>query len=52
MADILSMKGYLLTIDIEKVFDSVDHYLLLAIPENYNFKKNFLRWIEMLLNNQ
>ena len=52
MADILNMEGYLLTIDIEKAFDSVDHYFLLAIPEKYDFKKNFLRWIETLLNNQ
>ena len=26
MTDILNMEGYLLTIDIEKAFDSVDHY--------------------------
>ena len=52
MIDILNMDGYLLTIDIEKVFDSVDHYFLLAILEKYGFKKNFLRWIETLLNNQ
>ena len=52
MIDILSMDGYLLTIDIEKVFDSVDHYFLLAILEKYGFKKNFLRWIETLLNNE
>ena len=49
--DILYMKGYLLTIDIEKAFDSVDHYFLLAILEKYGFKKIFLRWIEALLNN-
>ena len=48
MTEILNMEGYLLT----KVFDSVDHYFLLAILEKYGFKKNFLRWIETLLNNQ
>ena len=52
MTDILNMEGYLLTIDIEKVFDSVDHYFLLATLEKYGFKKNVLRWIETLLNNQ
>ena len=52
MTDILNMEDYLLTTDIEKVFDSVDHYFLLAILEKYGFKKNFLRWIETLLNNQ
>ena len=46
------MEGYLLTRDTEKAFDSVDHYFLLAILEKYGLKKNFLRWIETLLNNQ
>ena len=46
MTDILNMEGYLLTIDTEKDVDSVDHYFLLAILEQYGFKKNFLWWIE------
>ena len=41
MRDILNMEGYLLTIDIEKAFDSVDHYFLVAILEKYGFKKTF-----------
>ena len=41
MTDILNMEGYLLTIDIEKAFDSVDHYFLVAILEKYGFKKTF-----------
>ena len=52
MTDILNMEGYLLAIGIEKVFDSVDHYFLYPILEKYGFKKNFLRCIETLLNNQ
>ena len=52
VTDILYMEGYLLTTDIEKAFDSVDHYFLLAILEKYGFKKIFLRQIEALLNNQ
>ena len=43
MTDILNMEGYPLTIDIEKAFDSVDHYFLLAILEKYGFKEHFLR---------
>ena len=46
------MEGYLLTTDIGKAFDSVDHYYLLAILEQYGFKKNFLRWIQTMLNNK
>ena len=51
ITDILNMEGYLLTIDIEKAFDSVDHNLLLAILVKCDSKKRFLRWIETLLNN-
>ena len=51
MTDILNMEGYLLTVDIEKSFDSVDQYFLLVILEKYSIKKIFLRWIEVLLNN-
>ena len=35
MTDILNMEGYLITIDIEKAFDFVDHYFLLAILEKH-----------------
>ena len=52
ITDILNMEGYLLTIDIQKAFDSVDHYFLLATLQKYCFKRNFLGWIETLLNNQ
>ena len=45
------MEGSLLTIDIEKTFDSIDHYFLPAILEKYGLKKSFLKWIENLLNN-
>ena len=51
MTYILHTERFLITIDIEKAFDTVNHYFLLAIPEKYDFKKNFLRWIETLLNN-
>ena len=51
MTDILNMEGYLLTVEFEKSFDSVDQYFLLVILEIYSIKKIFLRWIEVLLNN-
>ena len=46
------MEGSLLTVDIEKTFDSIDYYFLLAILEKYGLKESFLKWIENLLNNQ
>ena len=41
MRDILNMEDYLLTKDIEKAFDSVDHCFLLAILEKYGLRKTF-----------
>ena len=35
MTDILDMESYLLTVNIEKAFDSLDHHFLLAILEKY-----------------
>ena len=46
------MESCLLTIDIEKAFDPIDHYFLFAMLEKNGLKINFLRWIETLLNNQ
>ena len=40
MTDILNMEGYLLTVEIEKAFDSVDHYFLLATLAKHGFKIN------------
>ena len=42
MIDILNMEGYLLTIDIEQAFDSIDHFLLVVL-EKHGSKKNFLK---------
>ena len=44
--------GFLVTIDTEKVFDSLDHKFILAVSKKIGFGKNFVSWIEPLLNNQ
>ena len=47
------MKGLLLTVDIEKAVDFVNHNFLLKIPESYhNFIQDFLKWISILVQNQ
>ena len=46
MSDILDIPGYLVTFDIEKAFDSLDHGFLFSA-----FKK-FRHWIKALLKNQ
>ena len=50
ISDIL--KGFLLTVDIEKPFDSINHNFLLRVLENYGFSQEFLKWISILLQNQ
>ena len=46
-----NIPGFILTIDLEKAFDSVDHTFLYACLEKFGFGKNFLLWVAVLLNN-
>ena len=48
----LNMDGYLLTLDIQKAFDSVDHDFLLLSLEMFGFGENFINWIKIILNDQ
>ena len=48
----LSIEDFLLTIDIQKVFDFVNHSFLLAVLKAFDFGKDFLHWIEILITNQ
>ena len=52
MSNFLKLKKRLITVDIEKTFDSLNPNFLLKVPENYGFSQNFLRWISILLQNQ
>ena len=40
--------GYLLLVDFEKAFDSIEWTFMLKCLEHYNFGKNFRKWIEIL----
>ena len=48
----MDIEGYILTMDIEKAFDSVDHPFLFATIEKIGFDPYFLDWIKVLLNKQ
>ena len=48
----LSIEDFLLTIDIQKVFDFVNHSFLLVVLKAFDFGKDLLHWIEMLITNQ
>ena len=44
--------GFLVIIDIEKAFDSLNHKFILPILKKFDFVENFVSWVEALLNNQ
>ena len=48
---ILNVPGFMLTVDLQKAFDSIDHEFLLACLEKFGFGSNFIAWITILLNN-
>ena len=52
MSEVSNKEGFLVTIDIEKAFDSVNHHFLIAILEKIGFGTEFIEWINVLLNNQ
>ena len=52
MSEVLNKEGFIVTIDIEKAFDSVNHHFLIAILEKIGFGAEFIEWIKVLLNNQ
>ena len=47
----LAIEGFLVTIDIEKAFDSVNHYFLLQILRKFGFGIDFVSWIKIILKN-
>ena len=47
-----NINGYMVTMDIEKAFDTLDHNFLLTVLEKIGFGKNFISWIKIILANQ
>ena len=47
----LKIKGYLVTMDIEKALDSLEHSFLISVIKK-RFGENFIDWIKILLNKQ
>ena len=46
------MKRFLMTPDTKKAFDSVNHLFWITALEKYGFKKYFIKWIQILIQNQ
>ena len=47
-----NLDGYLVSVDMEKAFDSVDHTFIVSTLRKYGFGPNFIQWIKVLLNKQ
>ena len=50
--DVLNLNGMLVTVDIQKAFDSVINQFLTLAWKKYGFGKTFIKWIKALLNKQ
>ena len=48
----LALEGFLVTVDIEKAFDFVNHCFLLQILRKLEIGVDFVSWIKMILKNQ
>ena len=51
-ASFLNKKGFLVTVDIEKALDPIDHSFLLDLLQEYGFGESFLKLIQILIKNQ
>ena len=45
--NIFKIKGFLLTVDIEKAFDSVNPLFIFHVLGKFGFGKNFIKWIQI-----
>ena len=52
VCDIQKISGYLLTVDFEKGFDSLNHKFLIVVLKKYGFGEDFIDWIKTLLRDQ
>ena len=52
VTDILKKEGFLVTMDIEKTFDSLDHTFFSSVLKKFGFRNNFVSWIETLISKQ
>ena len=51
IANTLALEGFLVTRDIEKAFDSVNHCFLLQILPKFGLGIDFVSWSKMILKN-
>ena len=47
----LDIEGILMTVDIEKAFDSISHSFLMCVLKKLGFGNDFRKWIQILMKN-
>ena len=52
ITDVINKEGFLVTMDIEKAFDSLDHTFVISVLKKFGFGNNFVSWIEILISKQ
>ena len=52
VSNVFTINGFLVTMDIEKAFDSLNHAFLLALLKTFGFGTSFINWIEAILKKQ
>ena len=52
VTNILKTKLYLLTVDLEKTFDLINHFFIFQVLQKFWVGKNFIKWIKFILKNQ
>ena len=52
ITEIKNIERFLVTVDIEKAFDSLDHNFLISTLEKYGFGQNFILRVKILLKDQ
>ena len=52
ITDILNKEWFLVTMDREKAFDSLDHTFVISVLKKFGFGNNFVIWIETLMSKQ
>ena len=48
--DVFNINGFLVTMDIEKTFDSLNHSFLFAVLKKFSFGTSVINWIYAILN--
>ena len=52
ITDIPNKEGFLVTRDIMKAFNSLDHTFVISVLKKFGFGNNFVSWIETLISKQ